>query len=354
MKHTPTVIAGASAAASAAALGLLAALAGCSQGGAAAVVAPRPVHVAALQMAPFGERVHAAGLLAPKDQARLSFKIGGYVASVRVEEGAAIKAGEVLAELKQTEIAAMVEQSRQNAAKAARDLERVKALYADGVATLEQLQDLGTAASVAEAALRSAEFTADHARIVASQAGVVLQKLVDVNELVTAGQPVLVVGAAGRGWVVRVGLADRDRVRVHLGDAATIHFDAWPEREFAGRIGNIAAAADVATGTYTVEIPVDPGSASFVQGLVAKVSLEPRDRPQAAVLPLQALVEANGNEAGVFVLDADGKHVHRATLQIGRLGDGAVEILAGLAPGAVVVTDGAAFLENGSAVEIAR
>ena len=329
-------------------------LQGCSNGGAATAEAPppRPVRIATLQSEPFGDSLHAAGLLAPKDQARLSFKIGGYVETLRVEEGATVRAGQLLAELKQTEVGAAVEQARQNAAKARRDLERVKALYADGVATQEQYEDLGTAERVAAAGLEAATFNAEHARIVAPADGVVLQKLADVNELVQAGQPVLVVGKAGRGWVVRVGLADRDRVRVQPGDAATVAFDAWPGRSFAGRVGNIAAAADAATGTYTVEIPVEPGDVHFVQGLVAKVTLSPHDLPVVPVLPLQALIEANGSEAGVFVLDPDGRHVHRYTARIGRISDGRVEVLSGVQAGAQIVTDGAAFLESGSAVQV--
>jgi RND family efflux transporter MFP subunit len=313
----------------------------------------RPVRVAPVASAALGDSVHAVGLLTPKDEARLSFKLGGVVESIRVEEGAAVRAGQLLAVLKQAEIAAAVEQSRQAAAKAERDVARAKALYADGVATLEQVQDLSTAASVAAAAQRSAEFNAAYARIVAPAAGVVLRKLAEANELVQAGQPVLVLGGAGRGWIVRVGLADRDAVRVRLGDAARVSFDAWPERAFAGRISNIASSADPATGTFTIEVQVEAADARFVQGLVAKVSLTPPGSRTTSVVPVQALVEANANEASVFVLDAARKTVRRVTVRIGRMSGGEVEVLEGLAPGAEVVIDGAAFLENGEAVRIA-
>jgi RND family efflux transporter MFP subunit len=299
-----------------------------------------------------GDAVHAVGILTPKDEARLSFKVGGVVESIRVEEGAPVKAGQLLAVLKQAEIEAAVEQSRQAAAKAERDLARGQSLYADGVATLEQVQDLGTAASVAAAARKSAEFNASYARIVAPAAGVVLRKLAEAHELVQAGQPVLVVGGADRGWVVRVGLADRDAVRVRTGDPARVTFDAWPERTFTGRISNVASSADAATGTFTIEVQVEPGDARFVQGLVAKVTLSTAQSRSANVVPLQALVEAGGNEATVFVYDRVAKVVRRVTIRIGRMSGAEVEVLDGLAPGAEVVIDGAAFLEDGEAVRI--
>jgi RND family efflux transporter MFP subunit len=254
--------------------------------------------------------------------------------------------------LKQAEIDASLEQARQATEKARRDLERGKALLADGVTTQESVQDLTTAYNVATAAEGGTKFNADHARIVATADGVVLRKSAEANEVVQPGQTVLVVGGDRRGWVVRIGLADRDVVRTHLGDGARIEFDAWPGQSFAGRVTNLASAADSGTGTFTVELQVEPGSARFVQGLVAKVALDVSAPGSVSAVPLEALVEANDKEAGVFVLNQDRKTVRRVTLQIGRMNGGHVEVLAGLPPGAQVVTDGAAFLENGDAVRV--
>ena len=334
--------------------GLAVAIVACARHGAPEPAAtPRPVRVAAVAATPLDDAVRAVGVLGPKDEARLAFKTGGVIEAVRVEEGAAVKAGQVLAYVRQTEVGASVEQARQATEKAERDLNRVKALFADGVATEEQVQDLTTAFRVAGAAQRTAEFNAAYARIVAPADGVVLRKLAQANELVQAGQPVLVVGAATRGWVVRVGLADRDVVRFHIGDSARVEFDAFPGRSFDGAISNLASSADPQTGTFTVEVQLQPGGAGFVQGLVARVSLAPREASVAHVVPVTALIEANGSEASVFVLDRDQRVVHRVAIRIGRLRDGAVEVLGGLGPDAQVVVDGAAFLVNGEAVRIA-
>lgn len=312
----------------------------------------RPVRVAAVTTAPLNDALRAVGLLGPKDEARLAFKQGGVIETIAVEEGSAVKAGQVLASLRQTEVAAGLEQARQGAAKAERDLKRGKALFADGVATEEQVQDLSTAYEVASAALRSAEFNSSYARIVAPADGVVLRKLAQPNELVQSGQPVLVVGGGSRGWVVRLGLADRDRVRFQQGDAARLDFDAFPGESFAGTISNLASSADPATGTFTVEVQVEPNGAHFVQGLVARVSLSPRSGAVGRVVPVSALIEANGSEASVFVLDRKASVVHRVSVRLGRLHDREVEVLDGLAAGAEVVVDGAAFLVNGEAVRL--
>jgi RND family efflux transporter MFP subunit len=334
--------------------GLVITIVACARHGAAQpAAAPRPVRVAEPVAAPLDDAVRAVGVLGPKDEARLAFKTGGVIEAIRVDEGAAVKAGQVLAYVRQTEVGASVEQARQAAEKAERDLNRGKALFADGVATEEQVQDLTTAYRVASAAQRSAEFNAAYARIVAPADGVVLRKLAQANELVQAGQPVLVVGAQTRGWVVRLGLADRDVVRFRVGDPARVEFDAFPGHGFDGTVSNLASSADPQTGTFTVEVQLEPRGVRFVQGLVARVSLSPHDTQVAQVLPITALIEANGSEASVFVLDARSSAVHRVAIRIGRLRDGAVEVLGGLAPDARVVVDGAAFLVDGEAVRVA-
>jgi len=329
-------------------------LGGCSRGQTQSVGAPaRMVSVATAQTMPLDNTLHAVGLLTPKDEARLAFKAGGVIDSITVEEGQAVKAGQTLAVLKQAEIGATQEQAREAADKARRDLARGRALLADGVTTEEAVQDLTTAYNVALAVQRGADFNAAHSRIEATTDGVVLRKLAEANEVVQAGQTVLVVGGAKRGWVVRIGLADRDVVRTHLQDSARVEFDAWPGQSFAGKVSNISSAADSATGTFTVEVQVQPAAPHFVQGLVAKVALSGESEGAVQVIPLQALVEANDKEAGVFVMDPASHTVRRVTIQIGRMSGTRIEVLDGLPAGAQVVTDGAAFLENGDTVRVA-
>jgi hypothetical protein len=67
-----------------------------------------------------------------------------------------------------------------------------------------------------------------------------------------------VVGSLANGWQVRAAVADRDVVRLAIGDRAQVTFDAFPGQAFAARVLRLAAASDAATGTYDVELAVDP------------------------------------------------------------------------------------------------
>ena len=86
-------------------------------------------------------------MVVTKHEMRLSFKMGGLVRRIHVQQGEAVKKGQRLAEIELTEVDAQVEQARQMAEKAQRDLKRGENLYADQVISLEQLQDLRTQAA---------------------------------------------------------------------------------------------------------------------------------------------------------------------------------------------------------------
>jgi RND family efflux transporter MFP subunit len=190
--------------------------------------------------------VVGSGVLASKKEAKLSFKNGGIVAALRADEGQDVRKGQVLAVLDLTEIDAQVAQARNNFEKAQRDRDRVQRLYADSAATLEQMQNATTGFEVASAAFTAARFNREHSVIVAPENGRILRRQVEEGELINPGSSVFLFagGGAGEGWVVRTGIADRDMVKLKIGDRAKMTFDAYPGVSFPAVVTEIAAAAD--------------------------------------------------------------------------------------------------------------
>lgn len=336
------------------------ALAGCGGGpkpetaAAPQAAPPAPVRAEPVASAAVTQQTRAVGTLAPRDEVRLGFKVGGLVEQVRVDAGDVVRKGEVLAELKRAEVDSAVAQATEAADKARRDLERGRRLRADEVATEEQVENLTTAYNVALANLRTARFNAQYARIEAPFDGVVFERLVDSGEPVQASQPVLVLGATGSGWIVRIGLADRDAVRVDKGARASVTFDAFPGRVFDGTVTRVGAAADRFTGTFEVEVEVAPGGARFARGLVAKVALPLAQlsdvAADATVVPVAAIVEADGPRATVYVIDRAANVARRKDVTLGPILGEQVVVTAGLTVGEPIVVDGAAWLTDGRAV----
>jgi RND family efflux transporter MFP subunit len=326
-------------------------LGGCGRNDAPEAPKATPVRVASASNGPAVPPIDTNGLVATKHELRLSFKMGGVVRKIHVQEGDEVKKGQRLAEIELTEVAAQVEQARQLAEKAARDLKRGENLYADQVISLEQLQDLRTQAAMAEAQFKSAQFNLGYSVITAPRDGTVLRKLVEELELVPAGTPVLLFGESGQGFVVRAALADREIVNVKLGDKGEIRMDAFPGQVMTGTIVEIASAADPRSGMFPVEVKFDTPPPRLVSGLVARLHLTPTTgAPPLTYVPMAALVEGDGDRASVFVID-QGK-AQRRDVRVAFITADAIALESGLAPGTTVITDGALFLENGELVEV--
>jgi multidrug efflux system membrane fusion protein len=331
-------------------------LTACSGNDAPAAPKPTPVRVANAGNGPAVPPIDTNGIVVTKHEMRLSFKLGGVVRRVHVQEGDAVKQGQRLAEIELTEVDSQAEQARQLADKAKRDLKRGENLYADQVISLEQLQDLRTQAALAEAQFKSAQFNLGHSVITAPRDGVVLRKLVEERELVPAGTPVLVFGESDRGFVVRAALADREIVHVNIGDKGEIRMDAFPGQSMTGTIVEISSAADERSGMFPVEVQFDAPPARLVSGLVARLRLAPiSDSPRLTYVPMAALVEGDGDRASVFVLDNSKTPAiaSRREVRVAFITADSIALESGLKPGESVITDGALFLENGEAVEVA-
>ncbi|MBL8269545.1 efflux RND transporter periplasmic adaptor subunit [Steroidobacter sp.] len=330
-------------------------VAGCNSG----AENQQPVELARVRTAPAvtgpaAPSIRTNGLLANEDEIRLSFKVGGVIRRLAVTEGEQVRKGQKLAEIEQAEINAQVEQAAQAHEKARRDLERGERLYADKVISLEQLQDLRTQLAVNDAALNSAKFNWSYAAIVAPHDGTVLRRLAEERELVQAGNPILVLGAKDKGFVVRTGLADREIVQVKLGDTAQVRLDALPGQTLNGKVTEVSGASDAGSGMFGIEVSIDPTDLPLKSGLVAKLTIIPATAKagERVYVPIGAIVEGDGRTARVFVLDQ--KHARQRQVEVAFLEGETVALNSGLEAGEQVITDGAQYLEDGEEVTIAE
>ncbi len=319
------------------------------------LVANGDVNAVAVRLAPITDDsvpqpVTATGVIALRDEIVLSFKIGGVVAQVLAREGQTVAAGRLLATLDLREIDAQVARARSAAAKAERDLARIARLHADSVTTRQQLEDATTAAEIARADLETASVNRQYARIVAPTTGVILRRTAEPGELVATGAPVVTLGSATGGTIARASLTDRDVGRVRLGDRAVVRVDARADRPLHGTVRQIAAAADPRTGTYTVEIAID-APADLATGMIGRVEIFGRGSERVRTVPVEALLEADGDRATLFALGPDGR-AKRVAVEVAFVRGAEAGIRGELAGITRVVTDGAAYLNDGSAVRV--
>jgi RND family efflux transporter MFP subunit len=292
-----------------------------------------------------------SGKLASTSETNLSFKIGGIISRIYVKEGDQVVRGQLLATLDLTEINAQVQQAKQNAEKAQRDLERVKNLFNDTAATLEQYQNVQTQRSVANEALRIASFNQQYAQIRATDNGTIIKKIMNEGEMAATGSPVLMMNATSSDdWVVRFGVSDKDWALLKKGQEATVQIDAYPNESFKGVINKIADAAD-ASGTYEIEVKVLPGDRKFAAGLFCNIQLNTTANEKVTMIPIEALTEGNGKTGYVYLLNNDNKTVTKKKVVIAFVDNDKVGISSGLENVKDVITDGVSYLTEDAIVK---
>lgn len=311
------------------------------------------IKLAPVQEVDYSLPVVSSGLISTETESKLSFKVGGIITKIYVKEGESVSRGQLLASLDLTEIDAQVAQAKNNLEKTQRDLERGKRLLKDSAATIEQIQNLTTAFNVAEESYRIASFNRQFATVRANTTGKVIRKFVNEGELVTAGTPILMVNSAGQNdWIVKIGLPDVDWVRVKKGDRARITTDAYPNEELNGELNAINEGADIVTGLYQAEVKIHPGNKKLASGLFAKVEIAPSMKKKLRAIPIESIVEGQGKNGFVFVVNEDKKSVRKVKVVIAYLENQRAFISSGLDAVQEVISAGSAFLTENSVVKI--
>ena len=258
------------------------------------------VALASCKAVEHSDRIQTTGRLSFNNEYAMSFKSGGVVEAVYVKEGQRVKAGKLLASLNPSEIEAKTSQAEIEVQKAKRDYERTEALYADSVATLEQLQNTESQWQNAQQNLRAAQFNQKQSRITAPSNGVIQKVLMRANEITGAGNPILIFGAEDEGKVLVANVSDVDVIKLAVGDKAILQFDAWQGSSFQGELIEIAGMANASTGTFQVKIQVDDPDDQLRPGLIGSAIITSSIVNRWIEIPIESLVQANNTTGLVY------------------------------------------------------
>lgn len=294
------------------------------------------------------------GLVASLNESRLSFKTGGIIQKIYVKEGQNVRKGQLLATLNLTEINANVQQAQESVNKAERDLRRITNLYADSVSTLEQVQNLTTALSMAKQGLQIAQYNRNYSKIYAPISGAIVKKLMNEGELCGPGVPVIFMNAVDtNSWIMKVGITDQEWTQLKVGDEAIVEIAAFPETIFSAKINILSQAPDPNSGLYQAELGIDTKRKKLAVGLFGKAKLKPIISSAIPSISINSLIEGNQKNAFVYIISAESK-AKKIPVAIDYISNGRV-YLKNL-PDSIkeVITDGSAYLADGSKVKLVK
>jgi RND family efflux transporter MFP subunit len=334
--------------------------------------------------------ITANGYVVARTKAAVSSKIPGRLEFLGVTEGSIVRRGEIIGRLEHADYAAQAAQAEADLVGAraslveeqalreqlGRDLVRAQDLATRNlgptrdVETLESqvteadahLAFLGAQVQRSEAAVQVARATVENTNIRAPFDGTVLVKDAEVGEVVAPS----VGGGLTRGAVVT--MADLKTLEVEVdvneayiaqirnGQPARIVLDAYPDRNYAGRVRQIIPTADRQKATVQVKVSILKNDGRILPEMAARVEfLTDSTAAEAApatshVFVPSAAVRDEGGQAVVWTV-RDGR-LRRSVVDAGPVSADRREIRSGLSGGEQVVTGQSAHLVEGQPVTI--
>ncbi|HLO94124.1 MAG TPA: efflux RND transporter periplasmic adaptor subunit [Burkholderiaceae bacterium] len=334
--------------------------------------------------------VASARVQAPH-RVELGAQLTGTVRQVLVEEGQAVKAGQLLLSLESGEAQANVQAAelavRQAEARlrqllevqapAAREAERqalanlaqIRAqqarqadLFRQGFIGQAALDEASRALQVAEAQARAAtlqrqsgetqgadlalarstlaqtqasaqaaQARLDYMSLKAPVAGIIVNRSVEPGQVAQAGKVLLLLAPGGASELVAQ-IDERNLGLLQAGQPAQASADAYADQRFEARVSEISPGVDAQRGSVEVKLAVPTPPAYLRQDMTVSVEIEVARRSQALSLPLEAVMQADASQPWVWVLDADDR-LQRRSLRLGLRAGGLVEVLQGLKAG---------------------
>lgn len=301
------------------------------------------------------------GEVRARQEVALSFRVPGKIAQRYVDAGARVKSGEILARLDDSDLAlqsqaaaASVQALKADRDLAAAELKRYSELVGPQLVSKSLFESKKAQAAAAQSRYQQALAQAKvndnqtaYAVITAPAAGVISQRLAEAGQVVAAGQTVFNFAQDGARDVA-ITVAERHLSELSLGQPVAVELWTEPGTRYAGKIREIAAAADSLTRTYAVRIALDDATTLTQLGQSARVLLS-KNTGSSLRIPMSALTDADGKPAVWVFNPKDGK-LHRQPVHVLGYGAQQAEIGGGLDAGQWIVQAGVHMLRDGEAV----
>lgn len=179
------------------------------------------------------------------------------------------------------------------------------------------------------------------------QSGIILNRAVNVGEVVEVGKELFRVADLSTVWVIGQ-IYEKDFARIHVGTPAVINSPAFPNRTFAGRVSYIDPRVEPQTRTAQIRVEVKNPDETLKLGMFVDIGLGGSApsvaRNQTAIGIPRNAVQIIGTKQVVFVSTAQPGTFAQREVNTGPESNGNVLIYSGLSQGERVVTEGSFLL----------
>ena len=323
---------------------------------------PTPVRVAAVVNQTVQKTIELVGTVEPWRRSIVAGEIAALVEKFPVEEGMAVKRGQMLAQLRTNALtirlnAAMAshQEAQTRYRQAKKDLGRMNTLFAKELVTQQEFDGavtqeaaLGQRVTLLGVEILQVRDQFRKARVVAPFDGWVIKEFTEVGQWIEAGGPIVELVDLSRVQV-EVPLPERYVGEIKVGASVTATFDSLRGLQSKGRVFSVLAQADRNSRTFPIKVELPNADLVIMSGLVSRVVLQVGEPYEALVIPKDALVLRGGSEFVFVMKDASVSQV--PVVVVNHLNN-EVEINGQLEPGMIVVVEGNERLFPGQTVRV--
>jgi RND family efflux transporter MFP subunit len=276
----------------------------------------------------------------------------GRVVKINAEVGDYKKAGSVLVEVDSELKEAAYKTASVAYEKAKNDLERYEALYKEKSISDSQIESMRWAYQTADAAYIIAKRQLSDTKITTPISGIVTARYVNVGAMVMgAPQATTIANVVDISRLkVKVNVAEKDVIRLKVGEKVEVTTDVFPNTVFTGSIFSISSKGDDGH-TYPVEVVLNNSKQQIKAGMFGRVMFTPKKPGAAIVIPRECIIGSVKN-AALYVINNNVAKL-RPVVTGNELGTN-IEILSGLQEGEQVVVNGQNNLSDNAPVAIRK
>ena len=311
-----------------------------------------------------GRTISASGpLAARRDQPVGIAGQGGRVERVLVDAGSWVRPGQVLAVIDRSvqaqqaaQLAAQIDAARANARLAQNNYDRAVSLQSRGFVSKAEIDSKRATRDAAYAQVRVAQAQLGATRaeigrlnVIAPAGGLILQRNVELGQVVGAGSPALFRIAEGGAMELRAQMSQQDLAMVRVGMPVTVT-PVGSTHALTGSVWQVAPVIDPQTRLGQVRVAI-PYSSAIRPGGFAEARIS-SGTATAPLLP-QSAVLSDDRGSYVYILNSRNE-VERREIKIGTVEDNGVTIAAGLSGNEAVVLSAGPFLNPGQKVNPRR
>ena len=240
-------------------------------------------------------------------EATLYAKVSGYLKALTVDKGDSVKAGQLLAELEVPELLADEAQYQVESDVARTNYERMAEARkgSPDLVVPQTVDDLRGEWEVAQAKLGRVQTLLQYSRIVAPFSGIITARFFDPGAFIPAATSGATPQAAALVTLmnysrarVQVFVPEMESLHIKNGLPASVTVEELPGHIFPGTVTRFAHALDPATKTMLTEIEIPNPESLLRPGAYASVRLEIEKKPDALLVPVQALLVEKAGPIG--------------------------------------------------------